>query len=72
MKLTHLFCDVDDFCRTFIVEWQKNQLIQGGKKRHRPHRMSYSEMITLSGLSSVRLSNLQIVLPEACTTLLAI
>lgn len=38
---------MDDFCRTFIVEWQKNQLIQGEKKRHRPHRMSYSEMITI-------------------------
>jgi hypothetical protein len=47
MKLTHLFCDGDDFCRTFIVDWQKNQLIQGEKKRHRPHRMSYSEMITI-------------------------
>nr|WP_027156580.1 IS982 family transposase [Methylobacter luteus] len=47
MKLTHLFCDVDDFCRTFIADWQKNQLIQGEKKRHRPHRMSYSEMITI-------------------------
>lgn len=44
---THLFCDVDDFCRTFMPEWQHNQLIQGEKKRNYPHRMSYSEMITI-------------------------
>jgi hypothetical protein len=47
MKLTYLFCDVDDFCQTFIAEWQKNQLDQGKKKRLRPHRMSDSEMITI-------------------------
>lgn len=47
MKLTHLFCDVDDFCRTFMPEWRKNQLTQGEKKRNRPHRMSYSEIITI-------------------------
>ena len=47
MKLTQLFCDVDDFCRTFMLEWQKNQLDQGEKKRNRPHRMSFSEMITI-------------------------
>ncbi|MGJ0428216.1 IS982 family transposase [Methylobacter sp.] len=47
MKLTQLFCDVDDFCQTFILKWQKSQLTRGDRKRHRSHRMSYSEMITL-------------------------
>jgi transposase len=47
MKLTHLFCNVDDFCQTFIPKWQKNQITSGEKKRIRPHRMSFSEMITL-------------------------
>ncbi|CAA9892803.1 hypothetical protein METHB2_800014 [Candidatus Methylobacter favarea] len=35
------------FAEPLIVEWQKNQLIQGGKKGHPPHRMSYSEMIMI-------------------------
>jgi hypothetical protein len=47
MKLTQLFCDVDDFCRTFIPTWQKRQLTNGDRQRRRAHRMSYSEMITL-------------------------
>lgn len=47
MKLTQLFCDVDDFCKTFMLEWQKHQITSGEKKRNRPHRMSFSEMITL-------------------------
>ena len=47
MKLTQLFCDVDDFCQIFIPEWQKSQLMHGEKKRNRPHRMSFSEMITI-------------------------
>jgi hypothetical protein len=45
MKLTQLFCDVDDFCRTFIPAWQEKQLTNGGRKRNRAHRMSDSEMI---------------------------
>jgi len=47
MKLTHLFCDVDDFCQSFILEWQKNQKTNGEKKRNRRHRMSFSEMTIL-------------------------
>jgi hypothetical protein len=47
MKLTQLFCDVDDFCQTFIPAWQEKQLTNGDRKRNRAHRMSYSEMITL-------------------------
>ena len=29
MKLTQLFCDVDDFCQTFIPAWQEKQLTNG-------------------------------------------
>jgi hypothetical protein len=47
MKLTQLFCDVDDFCQSFILEWQKNQKTNGEKKRNRRHRMSFSEMTIL-------------------------
>jgi hypothetical protein len=47
MKLIQLFCDADDFCRTFIPVWQEKQLMNGDQKRNRAHRMSYSEMITL-------------------------
>lgn len=47
MKLTQIYCDVDDFCRTFIPEWQKQQLTQGEKKRNRAPRMGYSEMLSI-------------------------
>ncbi len=47
MKITQIYCDVDDFCQTFIPEWQKQQLIQGDKKRQRAPRMSYSEMLSI-------------------------
>jgi hypothetical protein len=26
MSLTQLFCDVDDFCKVFIPEWEKTQI----------------------------------------------
>ena len=46
-KLVDIFCDVDDFCKVFIPEWQK-QLIENGKRqRKREIRMSYSEIMTL-------------------------
>lgn len=47
MKITQIYCDVDDFCRTFIPEWQKQQLTQGDQKRQRAPRMSYSEMLSI-------------------------
>jgi len=47
MKLTQLFCDVDDFCQIFIPKWKAQLITHGDKKRDRPHRMSFSEMITL-------------------------
>lgn len=47
MKITQIYCDVDDFCKLFIPEWQKQQITQGSRKRNRSSRMSYSEMLTI-------------------------
>ncbi len=34
-KLVEIFCDVDDFCRVFIPELEK-QLIADGSQKHKP------------------------------------
>ena len=47
MSLTRLFCDVDDFCQWFMVEWEKTQIEDGTKKRRRKRRLSHSEIITI-------------------------
>jgi len=47
MNLTHLFCDIDDFCQDFIPEWRKHLISDENTKRNRAHRMSYSEIITI-------------------------
>jgi len=47
MSLTQLFCDVDDFCKTFIPQWEASQIESGEKKRRRKRCISSSEIITL-------------------------
>ncbi|MDI1231851.1 MAG: IS982 family transposase [Methylobacter sp.] len=48
MILTRLFCDVDDFCQTFIPEWEKTLIETGERKRKKQQRcISCSEIITL-------------------------
>lgn len=47
MSLTQLFCDVDDFCKVFVPEWEKTQIENGEKKRRRKRSISTSEIITL-------------------------
>ena len=47
MRLTQLFCDVDDFCQDFIPKWETQLLKQGQRKRRRSSRLSMSEIITL-------------------------
>jgi hypothetical protein len=47
LNLTRLFCEVDDFCKGFIPEWEKTQLNEGCKKRRRTRSLSPSEIITL-------------------------
>jgi hypothetical protein len=42
-----LFCDVDDFCRVFIPQWEKQLISDGTRKRNRACRMAMSEIITI-------------------------
>jgi IS5 family transposase len=46
-KLTELFCDVDDFCQSFMPQWQRQLIESGEKKRRRCSQMSSSEIITI-------------------------
>ena len=34
-NLVELYCDVDDFCKVFIPQWQKQLLEDGTNKRQR-------------------------------------
>lgn len=45
--ITHLFCDIDDFCQTFIPKWEATLLESGEKKRKRKRSISHSEIMTL-------------------------
>lgn len=46
-KLVELFCDVDDFCQTFIPQWQQQLLEDGTRQSKRGSRMTASEMMTI-------------------------
>ncbi len=46
-KLVEIFCDVDDFCRVFIPEWEKQLISDGTRKRNRSCRMTMSEIMTV-------------------------
>ena len=46
-KLVEMFCDVDDFCRVFIPQWEKQLIDDGSIKRRRPCRMAMSEIMTI-------------------------
>jgi hypothetical protein len=43
-----LCCDVDDFCKVFIPQWQKQLLDEGTQKRRRDSRLTTSEVMTIS------------------------
>ncbi len=47
IKLVELFCDVDDFCKVFIPQWNKQLLDDGIQKRRRAGRMTTSEIMTI-------------------------
>ena len=47
MGIIQLFCEVDDFCKWFMVEWEKRQIGEGTKKRLRSPSLSHSEIITI-------------------------
>jgi hypothetical protein len=34
-NLVELYCDVDDFCKVFIPQWQKQLLEDGGRQRRK-------------------------------------
>lgn len=46
-KLTELFCVVDDFCQEFMPYFERHLLACSEKKRHKPCRMSTSEIMTV-------------------------
>lgn len=47
MSLIELFCDVDDFCKTFVPKWEQKQLQNGSRKRLRKSQLSLSEIMTI-------------------------
>lgn len=47
MSLEALFCDVDDFCQSFLPHWQHEQLTHGECRRRRPAQLSVSEIMTI-------------------------
>jgi transposase len=46
-SLTEMFCDVDDFCQSFVPAWQKQMLSTGEIQRQRARSLSISEIITI-------------------------
>ncbi|MBF0573740.1 MAG: IS982 family transposase, partial [Desulfamplus sp.] len=42
MGIIQLFCEVDDFCKWFMVEWEKRQIGEGTKRRLRSRGLSCS------------------------------
>jgi hypothetical protein len=47
MSLLELFCNIDDFCQTFVPKWEQEMLQNGKKRRRRPGQLYLSEIITL-------------------------
>ena len=45
--LLELFCDVDDFCQRFMVDWERKLLSSGERKRLRATALSTSEIMTI-------------------------
>ena len=46
-SLTELFCDVDDFCQSFLPAWRKQLLSIGAMERQRERSLSMSEIMTI-------------------------
>jgi transposase len=46
-SLLELFCDVDDFCQSFVPGWQTQLLSAGEIQRQRNRSLSISEIITI-------------------------
>jgi len=46
-SLLELFCDVDDFCITFLPQWHRQLLEVGAIQRLRPRSLTLSEIMTI-------------------------
>jgi len=46
-SLLELFCDVDDFCQSFIPKWKKQLFLDGEIQRQRKRSLSLSEVMTI-------------------------
>ncbi len=46
-SLLELFCDVDDFCQSFLPVWRKQLLSAGEIQRQRERSLSMSEIMTI-------------------------
>jgi uncharacterized membrane protein YbjE (DUF340 family) len=46
-NLVELYCDVDDFYKVFIPQWQQQLLDDGTQKRRRDGRLTTSEVMTI-------------------------
>ncbi|MBD2822166.1 IS982 family transposase, partial [Xenorhabdus sp. 42] len=46
-KLVEIFCNVDDFCRFFIPQWEQFCLTKGHRLRRRQGHMYPSEIMTI-------------------------
>jgi len=46
-SLLELFCDVDNFCQSFVPVWQKQLLVAGDLQRQRERSLSISEIMTI-------------------------
>ena len=53
MKLTQLFCDVDDFCCERLETWTQALITEGKRKRQRKTKLSMSEIITQQFLTKI-------------------
>lgn len=45
--VTHLFCDIDDFCQAFQPEMNQNLIATGAKTRLRSTSLALSEIMTI-------------------------
>lgn len=46
-SLLDLFCDVDDFCQSYVPDWQKQWLVTGEIQRQRARSLRISEIMTI-------------------------
>ena len=46
-SLLELFCDLDDFCQTFVPQWNQQRLAHGEQQRQRPRQLCLSEVMTI-------------------------